>query len=79
MVPHNLQVTFMRPEKGDVPVRHYVERPRDSCSFATRRVTAVQDGATLCEAFVSFGHTFDGLASAPPMPAAPPPGEERAR
>jgi acyl-CoA thioesterase II len=57
----------MRPGKGAVPMRYSVARSRDGRSFADRRVTVVQEGATLFEAVVSYGHAFDGLAYAPPM------------
>jgi len=53
-LPHAVQCSFVHGGDAARPVEYRVERDRDGRSFATRRVTATQDGALLAHAMVSF-------------------------
>lgn len=70
---HSLHAYFLQPGDPKVPVVYAVERARDGGSFATRRVTATQDGKQIFHASLSFQTDHDGLEHQLPAPAAPPP------
>lgn len=51
---HSLHGYFVRPGKSDEPTTYLVERVRDGRSFATRQVSAVQNGETIFSMQASF-------------------------
>ena len=71
---HSLHGYFVRPGDPAVPIVYRVERIRDGGSFTTRRVEAIQHGATIFAMITSFhaGET-EALAHGMPMPEAPAP------
>lgn len=66
---HSLHGYFIRPGVPDVPTVFQIDRLRDGRSFATRRVTAVQDGEPIFSMSASF-HQRDqqGIEHQDPMP-----------
>ena len=66
---HSLHGYFIRPGIPDVPTVFQIDRLRDGRSFATRRVTAVQDGEPIFSMSASF-HQLDqqGIEHQDPMP-----------
>lgn len=76
MAPHSIHSTFLQPGSSTQHVYFRVRRIRDGRSFATRTVTALQNGSALFFALVSFhcdesaGH---GISHAPPLPLVPSP------
>ena len=52
--PHSLHCSFLRPGDPAVPVDFAVVRLRESRAFSTRRVDALQRGALIATAVVSF-------------------------
>ena len=72
--PHSLHAYFVRPGRADQPVRYLVERVRDGRSFATRQVSAVQEGKTVFTMLASFQHREGGFdhqftdVDVPPLP-----------
>jgi acyl-CoA thioesterase-2 len=72
--PHSLHAYFVRPGRADLPVRYLVDRVRDGRSFATRQVSAVQEGKTVFTMLASFQHRESGFdhqftdVEAPPLP-----------
>ncbi|WP_305094867.1 acyl-CoA thioesterase II [Prescottella sp. R16] len=72
---HSLHGYFLRPGNPVMPIVYLVDRVRDGRSFATRRVTAVQDGQAIFTMSVSF-HVFDdGIEHMDAMPDVPAPEE----
>jgi acyl-CoA thioesterase-2 len=68
---HSLHGYFLRPGQPDRPTVFLVDRVRDGRSFATRRVSAVQNGETIFSMSASFHSGDDGpehQESAPPVP-----------
>ena len=68
---HSLHGYFLRPGVPDRPTVFLVDRVRDGRSFATRRVSAVQNGETIFSMSVSFHRGDDGpehQVSAPEVP-----------
>lgn len=59
--PHSLHAYFVRAGRADLPVQYRVDRVRDGRSFATRQVSAVQDGKTIFTMLASFHHQEDGF------------------
>ena len=53
-LPHSLHAYFIRPGKPGIPLHLAVERTRDGRSFATRHVTASQDGEPIFNLSASF-------------------------
>ena len=53
-LPHSLHAYFIRPGRPSVPLHLDVERTRDGRSFATRHVTASQDGEPIFNLSASF-------------------------
>ena len=51
---HSLHAYFLRPGRTTDPIVYLVDRPRDSRSFTTRRVRAVQYGETIFTMSASF-------------------------
>lgn len=72
-IVHSLHAYFLRPGNDDLPIIYYVERLRDGKSFATRRVTALQDGTAIFMQMVSFTLAEEGLEHQDVMPEVPPP------
>ncbi|HPB73431.1 MAG TPA: acyl-CoA thioesterase II [Phycicoccus sp.] len=72
---HSLHAYFMRPGDDTAPIHFTVERMRDGASFSTRRVHAIQHGATILAASASFQAPAGGLDHQEPMPAVPAPEE----
>jgi acyl-CoA thioesterase II len=54
MTSHSVHAYFLRSGQWGQPLRVEVERTRDGGSFATRRVTVLQDGELLATLAVSF-------------------------
>jgi acyl-CoA thioesterase-2 len=75
---HSLHCYFIRPGQPAEPVHLEVERTRDGRSFATRRVTASQEGKPILELIASFQDPEPGedWQQAGP-PDVPPPDELR--
>lgn len=73
---HSLHGYFMRPGIPDVPTIFQVDRLRDGRSFATRRVTAIQEGEPIFSMSASF-HLVgqDGIQHQDPIPRVIPPEE----
>jgi acyl-CoA thioesterase II len=68
---HSLHGYFLRPGVPDRPTVFLVDRVRDGRSFATRRVSAVQNGETIFSMSASFHRGDDGpehQVSAPEVP-----------
>ncbi|MEE3850489.1 acyl-CoA thioesterase II [Gordonia sp. LSe1-13] len=73
---HSLHGYFLRPGNPDKPAVFLVDRIRDGRSFATRRVTGVQDGEAIFMMSASFHVTGDvGIEHQDRMPPVPPPDE----
>ncbi|HKC26995.1 MAG TPA: acyl-CoA thioesterase II [Jatrophihabitans sp.] len=70
---HSLHSYFVRPGDPSVPIVYEVDRVRDGRSFSTRRVIAVQHGATIFSLSASFQLEQDGVDHQSPMPEAPDP------
>ena len=66
---HSLHGYFIRPGLPKVPTIFHVDRLRDGRSFATRRVTAIQEGEAIFSMSASF-HLRDqeGIEHQDPMP-----------
>lgn len=60
-LPQSLHAYFVRGGRYDADVEFRVERTRDGRAFATRRVTAVQDGAVILEMIASFHQPEPGV------------------
>lgn len=69
--PHSLHGYFLRPVRPGPPSTLTVERLRDSRSFATRQVTAEQDGKTTSRLTCSFHVQEEGDDYQLPMQAVP--------
>jgi acyl-CoA thioesterase-2 len=70
---HSLHSYFVRPGDPSVPIVYEVDRVRDGRSFSTRRVIAVQHGATIFSLSASFQLQQEGIDHQSPMPEAPDP------
>ncbi|MGL3210573.1 acyl-CoA thioesterase [Bradyrhizobium sp. BR 1433] len=53
-LPHSLHCYFFLPGDPQLPIIYQVERMRDSKSYSTRRVTAIQHGNAIFSIMVSF-------------------------
>ncbi|MGV0744174.1 acyl-CoA thioesterase [Mycolicibacterium sp. XJ870] len=60
-LPQSLHAYFVRGGRYDADVEFHVERTRDGRAFATRRVTAIQDGAVILEMIASFHKPEPGV------------------
>ncbi|MDH6196452.1 acyl-CoA thioesterase-2 [Mycobacterium frederiksbergense] len=60
-LPQSLHTYFIRGGRYDADVEFHVERIRDGRAFATRQVTATQDGKVILEMIASFHHPEPGL------------------
>ncbi len=58
---HSLHAYFIQSGRTDLPVLYKVENLRDGKSFATRQVYALQDGAVIFSAMISFAIPEQGL------------------
>lgn len=73
---HSLHGYFLRPGNPDIPAVFLVDRVRDGRSFATRRVTGIQNGEAIFTMSASFHVTSDhGIEHQDRMPPAPNPDE----
>ena len=68
---HSLHAYFIRSGRTDLPVLYKVENLRDGKSFATRQVYALQDGAGIFSAMISFAKPEQGLEYQIPAPEYP--------
>nr|WP_249419826.1 acyl-CoA thioesterase domain-containing protein [Rhabdothermincola salaria] len=72
-VPQSIHASFVAAGSPGAAVELVVDRVRDGRSFATRRVSVLEDGRELLAALVSFHDTPPGVdVAAPPPPADPP-------
>ncbi|NLU81303.1 acyl-CoA thioesterase II [Rhodococcus sp. HNM0569] len=69
---HSLHGYFLRPGNPGIPAVFLVDRVRDGRSFATRRVTGVQDGEAIFTMSASFHVGDAGIEHQDRMPAVPP-------
>ncbi|HLI73892.1 MAG TPA: acyl-CoA thioesterase domain-containing protein [Acidimicrobiales bacterium] len=76
--PHSVHGYFLRAVRPGSPVTLEVEHLRDSRSFATRQVSASQDGRLTSRFACSFHAAEDGPEYQVPMPDVPSPDEGRA-
>lgn len=72
-VVHSLHGYFLRPGKPTEPTVFLVDRIRDGRSFATRRVTGVQDGKAIFTMSASFHVEDAGIEHQDSMPTVPDP------
>jgi acyl-CoA thioesterase-2 len=72
---HSAHAYFLRPGDPRAPLTYRVLPGRDSRSFSSRRVEAVQHGDVVFELAASFQRPEDGFAHQVPQPRAPDPGE----
>jgi acyl-CoA thioesterase II len=70
---HSMHGYFILPGDVDVPIVYFVDRLRDGKSFATRRVTAIQNGSAIFNLAVSFQVEEEGPDHQAEMPEAPDP------
>lgn len=70
---HSLHAYFMRPGKPDRPLDYVVNRARDGRSFATRVITAQQDGEDIFTMSTSFHVVEEGYSHQHDMPDVPGP------
>ncbi len=78
LAPHSLHGYFLRAVRPGPPVTLEVEHLRDSRAFATRQVSATQDGRLTSRFVCSFHVAEDGPEYQLPMPDVPSPDEGRA-
>lgn len=74
---HSLHCYFMRPGDENHAILYRVERDFDGRSFATRRVTALQNATPILTLTASFQAEACGLHHQLPMPEVPGPDELR--
>lgn len=70
---HSLHGYFMLGGQPEIPIDYVVERIREGRSFATRRVSAMQNGAAIFTMAASFQIDEGGLHHQMPMPDVPDP------
>jgi len=70
---HSLHAYFIRPGNSGDSIRFAVENLRDGNSFSVRRVHAMQYGATILSATLSFQRPAEGLDHQAQMPETPDP------
>ncbi|NLU81305.1 acyl-CoA thioesterase II [Rhodococcus sp. HNM0569] len=70
---HSLHGYFLRPGNPAMPIVYLVDRIRDGRSFATRRVSAIQDGKAIFTMSASFHVGDSGIEHQDRMPQAPVP------
>jgi acyl-CoA thioesterase-2 len=70
---HSLHSYFLRPGDPNIPIIYQVDRLRDGRSFATRRVTAIQNGRAIFALAASFQTEEEGLEHQAEMPETPAP------
>lgn len=75
LLVHSLHSYFLRTGDVNLPLIYQVHRIRDGHSFATRRVTALQQGHTIFSMMASFQRAEEGFEHQEPMPPAPDPEE----
>jgi len=72
-VCHSLHCYFIHPGNPAEPVFYAVDRSRDGGAFATRHVSAIQDGRPILEMLVSFQRPTPGFEHQVALPEAPAP------
>ena len=72
-IAHSLHGYFILPGDLNVPIVYFVDRLRDGKSFATRQVTAIQNGRAIFNMSASFHVKETGLEHQIEMPNVPPP------
>jgi acyl-CoA thioesterase-2 len=72
-IAHSLHGYFILPGDLNVPIVYFVDRLRDGKSFATRQVTAIQNGRAIFNMSASFHVKEPGLEHQVEMPDVPPP------
>ncbi|MDO7842309.1 acyl-CoA thioesterase [Sphingomonas immobilis] len=72
-VCHSLHCYFIHPGNPAEPVFYEVTRSRDGGAFATRHVSAVQDGRPILEMLASFQRPAPGFEHQATLPDAPDP------
>ena len=70
---HSLHGYFLRPGQPKVPTTYHVDRVRDGRSFATRRVTGMQDDQAIFSMSASFHVGDEGPEHQDEMPRVPAP------
>ncbi|GGG08864.1 acyl-CoA thioesterase II [Rhodococcoides trifolii] len=70
---HSLHGYFLRPGNPTEPTVFLVDRVRDGRSFATRRVTGLQDGKAIFTMSASFHVEDEGVVHQDRMPSVPDP------
>ncbi len=70
---HSLHGYFLRPGQPTVPTTYHVDRVRDGRSFATRRVTSMQDDQAIFSMSASFHVGDQGPEHQDEMPQVPAP------
>ncbi|WP_092808201.1 acyl-CoA thioesterase [Rhodococcus globerulus] len=70
---HSLHGYFLRPGNPKEPTVFLVDRVRDGRSFATRRVTGIQDGQAIFTMSASFHVQDEGIEHQDEMPPVPAP------
>jgi acyl-CoA thioesterase-2 len=73
--PHSLHAYFLLLGDPKVPIIYEVDRIRDSKSFTTRRVIAIQHGHAIFSMAVSFHTNEPGLSHQAKMPDVPKPDD----
>jgi acyl-CoA thioesterase-2 len=70
---HSLHGYFILEGDLSLPVVYFVDRLRDGRSYATRRVTGIQNGDAIFNMSASFHRHEDGISHQMEMPSVPPP------
>ncbi len=70
---HSLHGYFILEGDLSLPVVYFVDRLRDGRSYATRRVTGIQNGAAIFNMSASFHRREEGVSHQMEMPSVPPP------
>ena len=73
LVAHSLHAYFLLPGSDDIPILYQVERLKEGGSFASRRVTGIQNGKAIFTMTASFQIPEVGLEHSDRMPSAPAP------
>jgi acyl-CoA thioesterase II len=72
---HSLHAYFLRPVRGNATVEYRLRAVREGRSFASRHVTAEQEGKPVLEMTCSFAADTDGYVYDLPGATVPAPGE----
>lgn len=72
-LPNSLHVYFLQPGNIESPIDYHVTHLRDGGATSVRRVSALQNGAIILEALMSFSEDMEGPEYQRSMPSAPSP------